>query len=224
MLCVCIGLILLFVTDEKTWGIDKQFLWGPALLITPALDPGVTVVKGYLPYGVWYDYHTGKAIRTAGEFVDMDAPLEKINLHVRAGHILPWQKPENSTHYSRQNTLGLIIALNDGGVAKGSLFWDDGEGIDTVQNGQYLLTSFSVFDRTLTSEVPVNGLAEADRLTLGVVRVWGITSSVTQVTMKVNGKPDANLGFTYNSEELYFDTTSQSHTIETPFTITWTTG
>uniref|UniRef100_A0A8C1FYG6 alpha-glucosidase n=1 Tax=Cyprinus carpio carpio TaxID=630221 RepID=A0A8C1FYG6_CYPCA len=99
-----------FVTDEKTWGIDKQFLWGPALLITPALDPG-------------------KAIRTAGEFVDMDAPLEKINLHVRAGHILPWQKPENSTHYSRQNTLGLIIALNDGGVAKGSLFWDDGEGI-----------------------------------------------------------------------------------------------
>uniref|UniRef100_A0A8C1T7N3 alpha-glucosidase n=1 Tax=Cyprinus carpio TaxID=7962 RepID=A0A8C1T7N3_CYPCA len=99
-----------FVTDEKTWGIDKQFLWGPALLITPALDPG-------------------KAIRTAGEFVDMDAPLEKINLHVRAGHILPWQKPENNTHYSRQNTLGLIIALNDGGVAKGSLFWDDGEGI-----------------------------------------------------------------------------------------------
>lgn len=30
---------------------------------------------------------------------------------------------------SHQNTLGLIIALNDGGVAKGSLFWDDGEGI-----------------------------------------------------------------------------------------------
>uniref|UniRef100_A0A8C1GX57 alpha-glucosidase n=1 Tax=Cyprinus carpio TaxID=7962 RepID=A0A8C1GX57_CYPCA len=118
-----------FVTDEKTWGIDKQFLWGPALLITPALDPG-------------------KAIRTAGEFVDMDAPLEKINLHVRAGHILPWQKPENSTHYSRQNTLGLIIALNDGGVAKGSLFWDDGEGI-----GEFLALkgSWSIaFDNKIT--------------------------------------------------------------------------
>uniref|UniRef100_A0A8C1T8Z6 alpha-glucosidase n=1 Tax=Cyprinus carpio TaxID=7962 RepID=A0A8C1T8Z6_CYPCA len=118
-----------FVTDEKTWGIDKQFLWGPALLITPALDPG-------------------KAIRTAGEFVDMDAPLEKINLHVRAGHILPWQKPENNTHYSRQNTLGLIIALNDGGVAKGSLFWDDGEGI-----GEFLALkgSWSIaFDNKIT--------------------------------------------------------------------------
>uniref|UniRef100_A0A673K9X0 P-type domain-containing protein n=1 Tax=Sinocyclocheilus rhinocerous TaxID=307959 RepID=A0A673K9X0_9TELE len=85
---------------------------------------GVTVVKGYLSYGVWYDYHTVR-----GEFVDMDTPLEKINLHVRVGHILPWQKPENNTHYSRQNALGLIVALNDGGEAKGSLFWDDGEGI-----------------------------------------------------------------------------------------------
>ncbi|XP_043072751.1 LOW QUALITY PROTEIN: sucrase-isomaltase, intestinal-like [Puntigrus tetrazona] len=215
-----------FVTDEKTWGIDRQFLWGPALLITPALDPGVTVVKGYLPNGVWYDYHTGKAIRAGGEFVDMDTPLEKINLHVRAGHILPWQKPETNTRNSRQNPLGLIVALNDGGVAKGSLFWDDGEGIDTVQNNRYLLTSFSVQERALTSVVSVNGLAEADRLTLGVVRVWGVNSSVTQVTMKVNGKPDAALLFTYNPEiqELQFDATSQSHTIETPFTITWTTA
>lgn len=28
-----------FVKDKDTWDIHKQFLWGPALLITPALDP-----------------------------------------------------------------------------------------------------------------------------------------------------------------------------------------
>ncbi|RXN35304.1 maltase- intestinal-like protein [Labeo rohita] len=215
-----------FVTDEKTWDIDRQFLWGPALLITPALDPNVTVVRGYLPYGFWYDYHTEKAIRVSGEFVDMETPLEKINLHVRPGYILPCQKAEINTHYSRQNPLDLIVALNDGGVAQGSLFWDDGEGIDTVQNGKYLLTSFSVFERKLTSEVSVNGLAEADRLTLGVVRVWGVTTKPTKVTMKVNGKPDTDLGFVYNSEIqwLRINATSQSHTIETPFSITWTTA
>lgn len=27
-----------FITDENTWSIDRQFLWGLALLITPALD------------------------------------------------------------------------------------------------------------------------------------------------------------------------------------------
>uniref|UniRef100_A0A673G4B9 alpha-glucosidase n=1 Tax=Sinocyclocheilus rhinocerous TaxID=307959 RepID=A0A673G4B9_9TELE len=117
-----------FVTDEKTWDIDRQFLWGPALLITPALDPGVTVVRGYVPNVRWYDYHT-VTVGVQGQFLDMDTPLKKINLHVRAGHILPWQKPENNTHYSRLNPLGLIVALNDEGVAHGSLFWDDGEGI-----------------------------------------------------------------------------------------------
>ncbi|KAL1257160.1 hypothetical protein QQF64_012705, partial [Cirrhinus molitorella] len=214
-----------FITDEKTWDIDRQFLWGPAFLISPALED-VSTIKAYLPSGVWYDYHTGKSIRSPGEFVDIITPIDKINLHVRAGHILPWQKPENNTHYSRMNPLGLIVALDNGGAANGSLFWDDGEGIDTVQNGKYLLTSFSVLDRTLTSEVSVNGLAEADRLTLGVVRVWGVISQVSTVTMRYqDGKPDANLVFTYNSEiqELQFDTSSQSHTIEKPFTITWTT-
>ncbi|KTF75637.1 hypothetical protein cypCar_00047229 [Cyprinus carpio] len=218
---------------------------------------GVTVVRGYVPKDLWYDYHTGKAVEVQGRFVDMDAPLTKINLHVRAGHILPWQKPESNTQYSRLNPLGLIVALNDEGVANGSLFWDDGEGIvqcctgcateqvnyirkskhmelnvkmctvyyDTVQNGLYLLTTFSVFDRTLTSEVSVNGLAEADRLTLGVVRVWGVTEEVSQVTMKVAGKPDANLIHSYDPEikELQINATSQSHTIEKSFTITWTT-
>ncbi|XP_073706325.1 sucrase-isomaltase, intestinal-like [Garra rufa] len=212
-----------FVTDEKTWDIDRQFLWGPAFLITPALDPDVTVIKAYLPRGVWYDYHKGTSIRSSGEFVDMDAPIDKINLHVRAGYILPWQKPENNTHYSRMNPLGLIVALDDGGAAKGSLFWDDGEGIDTVQNGKYLSTSFSVFDSTLTSEVSVNGLAEADRLTLGVVRVWGLSNRPATVTLKVDGKPEVNLNFTYDNEfqELQIDATPQSHTIETPFKITW---
>ncbi|MCM8651566.1 glycoside hydrolase family 31 protein, partial [Lactiplantibacillus sp. E932] len=104
-----------FVTDENTWSIDRQFLWGPALLITAALDPGVTVVRGYVPNARWYDYHTGEVVGVRGQFMNMDTPLSKINLHVRGGHILPWQKPENNTHYSRLNPLGLLVALDDEG-------------------------------------------------------------------------------------------------------------
>ncbi|MCX7564630.1 hypothetical protein OS176_14030, partial [Xanthomonadaceae bacterium XH05] len=121
--------------------------------------------------------------------MDMDAPLEKINLHVRGGYILPWQKPENNTHYSRRNPLGLLVALDDAGSAHGSLFWDDGEGIDTVQNKSFLLTSFDVSSGVLTSTVTTDGLAEADRLTLGEVKVWGITGPITDVTMTVDGMP-----------------------------------
>ncbi|XP_073692479.1 sucrase-isomaltase, intestinal-like [Garra rufa] len=212
-----------FVTDANTWTIDRQFLWGPALLITPALDPGVTVVRGYVPNARWYDYHTGEVVGVRGQFLDMNAPLEKINLHVRGGHILPWQKPETNTQFSRRNPLGLLVALDDDGSARGSFFWDDGEGIDTVQNQLYLLTTFGVSSGVLTSTVPTNGLAEADRLTLGLVKVWGVTAPVTQVTMSVAGMPDVNLEFTYNAQiqELQFDATSQSLTVEKPFTITW---
>ncbi|KAG1930730.1 maltase-glucoamylase, intestinal [Pimephales promelas] len=214
-----------FVNDENTWEIDRQFLWGPALLITPALEKGATVVKGYVPDAHWYDYHTGKSVGVRGQFVDMDTPLDKINLHIRGGYILPWQKPENNTHYSRKNPLGLLVALDDAGSAQGSLFWDDGEGIDTVQNKRYLLTNFQVSSGVLNNSITTDGLAEVDRLTLGNVKVWGVTTRIIKVSMSVSGKPDANLAFNYHPEnqELVIDATPQSHTIEKGFTITWTT-
>lgn len=47
-----------FPKDVRTYGIDKQFLWGKSLLVTPVLDPGVDYVDGYFPQGLWYDYYT----------------------------------------------------------------------------------------------------------------------------------------------------------------------
>ncbi|XDV11588.1 hypothetical protein PO909_000486 [Leuciscus waleckii] len=140
----------------------------------------------------------------------METPLWKINLHVRGGHILPWQKAESNTHYSRLNPLGLLVALDDGGSAHGSLFWDDGEGIDTVQNKRFLLTTFTASSGVLTSMVPTDGLAEADRLTLGLVKVWGVTAPVTRVTMSVTGQPDVDLPFTYNAQVRLFMQTYSS--------------
>uniref|UniRef100_A0A8C5FMJ2 alpha-glucosidase n=1 Tax=Gadus morhua TaxID=8049 RepID=A0A8C5FMJ2_GADMO len=99
-----------FVEDRATWDVDRQFLWGPALLITPAMEPA-------------------EVLQVRGKMVNMPTPLDHINLHVRGGYILPWQKAENNTKFSRQNPLGLIVALDDSGFAHGSLFWDDGEGI-----------------------------------------------------------------------------------------------
>lgn len=35
--------------------MDRQLLWGSALLITPVLEPGKTEVTGYFPEGTWYN-------------------------------------------------------------------------------------------------------------------------------------------------------------------------
>ncbi|XP_005931267.1 maltase-glucoamylase, intestinal [Haplochromis burtoni] len=214
-----------FVDDKSTWEIYKQFLWGPALLISPALDPGVTNVNGYLPNARWYDYHTAGDVGVRGQMINMPTPLDHINLHIRGGYILPWQKPENTTYYSRKNPLGLIVPLSDSGTAEGSLFWDDGEGIDTVETNKYLLISFSAQSNTLSSQVTHNGLTAGDRLKLGVVKVWGAGSTkITKVTLTVAGvahnlTPEHNV----DSQELIIDATSKDVYVDQPFIITWQT-
>ena len=43
-----------FPEDPNTWAVDRQLLWGGGLLVTPALEPGMTKVSGYFPAGTWY--------------------------------------------------------------------------------------------------------------------------------------------------------------------------
>ncbi|XP_036974620.1 maltase-glucoamylase, intestinal [Acanthopagrus latus] len=216
-----------FVDDKNTYGVYKQFLWGPAFLITPALAKGVTSVDGYVPDARWYDYHTAKDVGVRRQTLTMNTPLDHINLHIRGGYIIPWQKAECNTVLSRKNKLGLIVALSDSGTAQGSLFWDDGEGIDTVKKAEYLLTSFSAQSNTLTNQVTHNGLLPADKLTLGVVKVWGAGSvQFTHATLtKADGSqlaliPQHNL----DTQELIIDATTLSVPVDQGFTLTWKTA
>lgn len=47
-------------------GVDKQFLWGPAFLISPVLEEGKYWVDAYLPDDVWYDYYTVSCVIHSG--------------------------------------------------------------------------------------------------------------------------------------------------------------
>ena len=47
-----------FPKDKKTWTIERQFMWGDGLLISPVLTAGDDTVNAYLPqYERWYDLH-----------------------------------------------------------------------------------------------------------------------------------------------------------------------
>uniref|UniRef100_A0A668AIN9 Alpha glucosidase 2 n=1 Tax=Myripristis murdjan TaxID=586833 RepID=A0A668AIN9_9TELE len=133
-----------FPNDTKTYGIDRQFLWGSGLLITPVLDPGVNYVVGYFPEGLWYDYYTGNSVRSKGEDMRLPAPLDQINLHLREGTITPTQTPNLTLWVSSGQPLHLVSALSEDGSASGDLFWDDGESIDTYETNQYAYIVFSV--------------------------------------------------------------------------------
>jgi alpha-glucosidase len=120
-----------FPNEEYLRGVGNQFMLGPAILITPVLEPQVTTVKGVFPGvaagTIWYDWYTLKKMDVAPqENKTLQAPLEHINVHVRGGSILPLQQPGYTTTESRLNPFGLVVALDGDGYAEGSLYLDDG--------------------------------------------------------------------------------------------------
>lgn len=64
-----------------------------------------------------------------GVFVDLETPLEKINIHIRGGFIIPMQIPGDNLMLGRENPFTLIVAPSTSGNASGNLFWDDGDSI-----------------------------------------------------------------------------------------------
>ncbi|NXF02875.1 MGA protein, partial [Smithornis capensis] len=175
-----------FVEDRNTWDIYEQFLWGPALLISPVMHQGAVTVSAYLPNARWYDYYTEEDIGFRGQFRVLLAPLEHINLHIRGGYILPWQIPANTTFYSRKNPMGLTVALDDDLLAEGHLYWDDG-----VQIGMYCASCHSktlLFCRENDITVLHDGYTDPNNLMFTDIKVLGVPSSVSQVTVSQNGE------------------------------------
>jgi hypothetical protein len=59
----------------------------------------------------------------------LDTPIQKINVHVRGGYIIPMIIPGPNLILSRGNPFQLLVALSSSLTATGTLFWDDGDAI-----------------------------------------------------------------------------------------------
>ncbi|XP_067678896.1 maltase-glucoamylase-like [Haliotis asinina] len=205
--------------DETAYRIDRQFLWGAALMISPILHEGQTSLSIYVPQGRWYDWYTGDvASEEGGSYLHIPInPESQIPLHVRGGHILPLQDSANNTHFSRQTPFTLIVALEDlkdqGLQARGELFWDDGEGIDTYENGNYYYAMFDCKENKLTMNV-TQAMTGMDTLRLQTVEVWGLTGTIQNVTVN-----DSPYGFVQNKT---LTIRSLDHPMSGNLQISWT--
>uniref|UniRef100_A0A672MTL5 Lysosomal alpha-glucosidase n=1 Tax=Sinocyclocheilus grahami TaxID=75366 RepID=A0A672MTL5_SINGR len=120
------------------------------------------------------------AVTGKGQYILFPAPLDTINIHVREGSIIPQQLPALTTTASRRNPFTLIVALSVGNWAKGELFWDDGESLDTFEHGHYSYVLFFAQEvQNRVNFVKLNG--SLDGLVLGEVRVFGVQASPTAV-------------------------------------------
>jgi alpha-D-xyloside xylohydrolase len=126
-------LVMDFRTDVRAQNTGDEFLYGPALLVSPVTEPGATTRRLYLPQGRWYDFWTGAATE-GGRAVDVASPLDRIPLHVRAGSIFPLGP---DVEYAAQKAADPIeLRVYRGADASFTLYEDEGDGYD-YEKGAY---------------------------------------------------------------------------------------
>ncbi|XP_055971733.1 lysosomal alpha-glucosidase [Sorex fumeus] len=225
-------LFLEFPQDPHTWTVDRQLMWGEALLVTPVLDPGRTEVTGYFPTGKWYELHTVplesigslpsqptavrvSAIISQGQWVTLPAPLDTINVHLREGYIITLQGPGLTTTETRQQPMALVVALTASGDAQGELYWDDGDSLGVLETGAYTLVGFWARKNTVGNK-PVQVSSEGAGLQLDKVLVLGVSEAPQQVLS--DGVPISNFIYNPDTQTLQVPVTL---TLGTKFLISW---
>jgi alpha-D-xyloside xylohydrolase len=117
-------LVMDFREDPATWEIGDQFLFGPAILVSPVLKEHATERQVYLPHGAdWYDFWTGERTK-GGAVVEKTAPLERIPLDVRAGSILPMGPV---VEYAGEARDPIELRIYPGANGDFSLYEDEGD-------------------------------------------------------------------------------------------------
>jgi len=186
-----------FPKDKNTYGIDKQFMWGHALLISPVLTQQASSVNAYFPAGIWYPLTGGSGpISSTGRSVNLPASMEYPNLHMRGGFIAPTQRPGLTTVASRKNPFGVYVALDSNGRASGTHYLDDGERLDTLLHHTNLTYTAAngIFQST-------PGMTKYDPgVTLDDLVVFGLHQSPSRVT--INGKVSSSFSYDQKQQKL----------------------
>ena len=80
-------LVFDFANDPEALKQKYEYMFGPALLISPVTEPGVTTWRTYLPKheGGWYDYRTGQHY-DGGQYVNTPVTKAHIPVFLRAGY------------------------------------------------------------------------------------------------------------------------------------------
>ncbi len=83
-------LVMDFAHDDQALAQKYEYMFGPAFLVSPVLEGGVERWPVYAPatVGGWYNFWTGSRV-APGTTTDIDAPLARIPLLIRAGSIVP---------------------------------------------------------------------------------------------------------------------------------------
>jgi len=118
------GLFMDFGSDPKVAEIGDEYMFGPALLIAPVTEQGMTSREVYLPAGTdWYNFWTNERVH-GGQTVRVNAPIDTIPVFVKAGSIVPLGAPVLSTDEKQAIA---EVRVYPGADGEFTLYSDDGK-------------------------------------------------------------------------------------------------
>lgn len=78
-----------FPTDEESWNIEDQYMFGPDILVAPVLYSGMKMRNVYLPEGAqWENAWTGKTY-SGGQVIEVSTPIDEIPVFLKDGVEIP---------------------------------------------------------------------------------------------------------------------------------------
>jgi alpha-D-xyloside xylohydrolase len=117
-------LVMDFPEDPALRRVADQFLFGPALLVSPVTEYEARRRPLVLPLGTsWYDFWTGEVV-AGGQTIDAPAPYDAMPVHVRAGSIVPFGPELQWTGEKPADPLTLFVYAGKDGTF--TLYEDDG--------------------------------------------------------------------------------------------------
>jgi alpha-D-xyloside xylohydrolase len=118
------ALVMDFRNDAKAREIRDEYMFGPALLVSPVTTYMARSREVYLPSGAaWYDFWTG-ALHEGGESIDVPAAYDSIPLYMRAGSIVPFGPEIQYTTEKKPDPITLFVY--QGADDEFTLYEDDG--------------------------------------------------------------------------------------------------
>jgi alpha-glucosidase (family GH31 glycosyl hydrolase) len=215
-----------FPNDPTALSIERQFMLGGAVMISPVLDAGVTQVNAYFPAGLWYNLETrafAYDTTAGGAYKTIDTPLTSTNVHVLGGNILPMQKAAVTTTIGRTTPFTLLNALNSAGEATGHLFWDNGEQIELTNSLQTVYTVQASGSRgSLTCQVDVSSYDEANALVIDTIAVLGAPGQLSApTTVSVNGATVETAAISFDAVKGSITISSLAIKLSDSFTLSW---
>jgi alpha-D-xyloside xylohydrolase len=155
------ALFMDFPDDPKAATLGDEYMFGPAFLVAPVTEQGVSSRTVYLPAGTdWYNYWTGEKV-TGGQSLTVAAPIDQIPLFVRAGSIIPFGADIPNTATAQALT---EIRVYPGKDAQFVLYDDDGVSND-YEKGRGQVTRLEWHDATgqLTAPAAARSLVKIIR-------------------------------------------------------------